>query len=374
MHRIVAGIALAFAMASAAADEPPAPKGLLRQLRFSPDGKYVLAQDDSEITILTVQPLSILFRIPAERAEVAQFTPDSGQVVFLRSALRVDCQEIVYAGSASHVERWDIANQTRLESTTLPTLVCGTKELSPDGRVLACVDPESTLRLVAVASGQTTFEKTRFARLFSNDDPDTGLPRSYWGELGLAHIDFSPDGRFVVVTSEGAQGPALAVNVREQRSVGLIGVLKQLRNNWSAWIAPDRILVLQESTSKRYLTRDRKRGVGHARVVAFPSGKVPSEPKVPYGNFCRAADPGFVIFRSFGGGTKVTRSGDGFLMEQVSSNRAAAAQLNTELVIISNTPALDVLGRFYVAESAEREVGLYEMGKGLQATVVLHKK
>jgi len=42
-------------------------------------------------------------------------------------------------------------------------------------------------------------------------------------------------------------------------------------------------------------------------------------------------------------------------------------------VIVSNTPALDVFGHFYVAQPAEDEVGLYEIGKGLQATVVLQK-
>jgi hypothetical protein len=58
----------------------------------------------------------------------------------------------------------------------------------------------------------------------------------------------------------------------------------------------------------------------------------------------------------------------------ISSNRSAAAELSTGLVIISETPALDVLGRFYVAQPAEGEVGLYEIGKGLQATVVVHQK
>ena len=64
----------------------------------------------------------------------------------------------------------------------------------------------------------------------------------------------------------------------------------------------------------------------------------------------------------------------GFLMEQIPTKRSAATQLSTALVIISNTPALDVLGHFYVAESAEDEVGLYEIGKGLQARIVLHRK
>jgi hypothetical protein len=40
-------------------------------------------------------------------------------------------------------------------------------------------------------------------------------------------------------------------------------------------------------------------------------------------------------------------------------------------MITSETPALDVLGRYYVAERAGGKVGLYERGKGLQASVSL---
>jgi hypothetical protein len=52
------------------------------QLRFSPDGRYSLAQDVSEITVLAVTPLAKLFRISAENAGDAQFTPDSLEIVF----------------------------------------------------------------------------------------------------------------------------------------------------------------------------------------------------------------------------------------------------------------------------------------------------
>jgi hypothetical protein len=49
-------------------------------------------------------------------------------------------------------------------------------------------------------------------------------------------------------------------------------------------------------------------------------------------------------------------------------------ELSTGQVIISDTPALDVFGRYYVAEPSTGAIGLYERGKGLQATVALHEK
>jgi hypothetical protein len=39
--------------------------------------------------------------------------------------------------------------------------------------------------------------------------------------------------------------------------------------------------------------------------------------------------------------------------------------------MVSDTPALDVFGSHYVAERLNGELGLYEVGKGIQATVKL---
>jgi hypothetical protein len=133
--------------------------------------------------------LAILFRIPAQDATTAQFTPDSRHVVFISSAIRVDPQRIALAKSAAHLERWSVADQTRVESVTLPMLVCGTEELSPDGALLACLDLKSTLRFVDVASGQTILEKKRFAWLPLSVPR---LPPGISGMLGSVSIDFRP--------------------------------------------------------------------------------------------------------------------------------------------------------------------------------------
>jgi hypothetical protein len=370
IHWIVAPIILFLSMGSGAGQDSPAPNGSLRQLRFSPNGRYVLAQDDSEITILTVQPFSKLFRIPAEQAEIAQFTPDSQQVVFLSSAIKVDPQKIAFKESSAHVERWSIVDQTRVTSTALPMLVCGTEELSPDGGMLACLDLKSTLYFVDVASGQTIFEKKPFSWLFRVDPPpESGHPPNIWGELGSAYIDFSPDGRFVVVSPKNADGPDLIWNVRQRSIVKLTGGLKQLKGHSFVFIAQDRIIFRPKAANKNEL----KQRVISARVIAFPSGKLLSHPLTPFALLSRATDPGFVIIRHFGQQTKFIRKGDEFAIERVTSNRSAAAELSTGLVIISETSALDVFGHSYVAEPSGGEVGLYEIGKGLEATVVLRK-
>ena len=76
-------------------------RGDVTHLRFSPDGKYVIAQDDSGINVLTREPFKTLFRIAAPEATNAQFTPDSQQIIFYNSDLRV--------------ERWSIAEQVGIK-------------------------------------------------------------------------------------------------------------------------------------------------------------------------------------------------------------------------------------------------------------------
>ena len=75
---------------------------------------------------------------------------------------------------------------------------CLQSELSPDGQYLACLDKEFALELVEVASGKDLASKKDFFQVRS---------LAYWflfrlelGEnanLHLAHLGFSPDGRYL---------------------------------------------------------------------------------------------------------------------------------------------------------------------------------
>jgi len=346
------GVALALlvlSMGAGAGQELHAPAGSFRQLRFSPDGRYVLAQDDVEITVLGVEHFAILFRIPAQYATDAQFTPDSGSVVFVGSAARVDSRKIALAKSAAHVEQWSIADRTRVRSTPLPAVVCGADKLSPDGGLRACLDLSGTLTFFDVASGQAVFEKKKFAppvQIFGR------FTRAIDSES--ASMEFSPDGHFLIVRSDDPEGPDLAWNVREKNIVKLTGPLKQLNHHGSVFLTPDRIFISEGENAL-------KPGVANCKVIQFPSGQLLSEPKVPFGTFSRAADPGFVVMHHFGSS----------LPGRSSPNRSAAVELNTGQAIISETPGLDVCGRLYVAEREKGEVGLYEFGKGLKVSCVL---
>jgi hypothetical protein len=330
--------------------------GPLRQLRFSPDGRYVLAQNDSEVFLLTTRPFTILFRIPANSATDAQFTPDSQQMIFVSSVTRVSTQIIAYQDSEAHVERWSIAGKGRVGYRDLQMPPCGTEALSPNGRVLACDDFQGTLRLIDVDVAATIFEKTQFVKLiplysFLADD-SIDIPNGYYlGDRGEAVINYSPDSRFVIVCPSGGEGKQVGFDLVEKRELTMRGRLGLNTN--LAFIGPERLLIPRSGIPRK--------GIKTALVLAFPSGKVLSKPRIPGGPIFPAADAGFVLIRPFG----KNADPDGPV------TRVAAVELSTGAVIISNMPLLDIFGRYYVAGPSNGAIHLYERGKGLQATLVL---
>ena len=366
MQRFALAAVLASTWASVASIAPQADS--LRQLRFSPDGRYILAQDSSGIAVLTVSPLAVLLRIPAELAGDAQFTPDSLQILFVSSLARADRhpaaegQRILLVRSPPHVERWSVADGTRVEWTEIKGLNCATEQLSPDGRILACNDSKGTLRFVDVASGETFFEKKQFVKLIPLYRYLPGglvdLPNGqFLGDLGEACFDFSPDSRFLTAQACGGTGTVVVCDLRDRRLLKLARHLRGMMEHTGSVFMTGSTLLIGDGPYRR------KQHVKIEKLVAFPSGKILSRPRVPPNQLFRAADPGFVIARPLA----VIRKHD-------PNAPTFAVELRNGQVIVSHTPALDVFGRYYVAEPSPGTVGLYERGKGLQATVALYNK
>ena len=326
----------------------PPPQGNILALHFSRDGRFVLAQDrlpllplpsgfkqraDSVITVLTVQPLAILFRVVVDNARFAGFTPDSKEVIFVSGE-----------GDYSHVERWRVADGTQVGSFKIATADCVTIGLAPDGRTLLCAYGDGTLRATDVASQETILERRKWGRELDIRAPDTG-GNTKVASAGKLDIYFSPDGRYAI-TSDYAR--SIAWDLRQGEEVRMSGSLAHMRDRNLAFIEPERVLL---SSSWQ-----QKHGVVTADLVEFPSGKVESKPKIPPYSIFPAADPAFVIVRPF---------------DRSLQHAAAAANLTTGKVIISVYTALDAFGQFYVAESDLGEVGLYQIDKGLQAKIKL---
>ena len=293
---------------------------------------------------------------------MATFAPDSSEILFVSSPYVIS-SHVVSAGS-SHLERWSIRDQTRIQFTEIPFHACETTGLSPDGRALVCVDRNGTIQIIDLPSGQTIFEKQKFAQKEVSFFPDREEFPSFYGNPGAAKIDFSPEGRFLIAGPAGrVQCSALIFDLHERRALALTGELKKLRGSvkvGSVWhfalLASDRVMISSPHPQIASHTVA-------ATLLAFPSGKALSKLSLPPGQLFPAADPHYVLVRPFG-------QRDPF-NPNPKPERAAAVDFGTGLVIISDTLALDVFGTYYVTERPGGEVGLYEIGKGVQATVVL---
>jgi len=348
-------------MASQAASSAPAQDGRppkLHQIRFSPDGRYVLAQNDSDVTVLMARPLRVLFRIPAPAATPAEFSPDSKEVSFASPGPQADSKHIALAKGETTVERWNIENRTRDSASALRLPECETEGLSPDGGTLACVDVSGKLSIADVRSAAVILERpfSRQSVLFG--PPGREFPVHTMGDPGLAIVRFSPDGRYLIASCLGGIGHPLAFEVAERRIVKLGGILSKLGGpdyGYFTFSTSDQVVTLSPFLREH-------RGFAIGRVVEFPSGKVIMKPRLPPDPLFPTMDPGFVLVRPFGKHGRI---------EDPDPRRSAAVELRTGQVIVSESPVLDVLGQFYVTQRPNGEVGLYERGKGLQAAVSL---
>jgi WD40 repeat protein len=263
----------------------PPLRGDIKFLRFSPDGKYALAQDDSSVYVLTRDPFQFVFRIDAPDAYPAMFSSDSQTLSFYTGGLRV--------------ETWNLGDESR---TALHDIVlqheCTQTELSPDGRFLACEELEPAVRLDTqerivgiadihvfdVATGQAVFEKKAFSQpplaelfelLFS------GGTVNLWSRLDT--MRFSPDARYFVVSSHA--GESVAVDLTTNKAIPLPGAIKNYLEKEFVFIGPDKIAGVN---------------LAHANesgIVRFPSGEVVEQFPLGIQNIEAPAHGNYILLR-----------------------------------------------------------------------------
>ena len=231
--------------------KPPL-RGELDQLQFSPDGKYLLGQDESSIFVLTREPFANLFRIDAPDARPAHFTPDSHAIVFYDKELRI--------------EKWDLATQQRASIRQLTSRCLGA-ELSPSGEVLACMTRDFELQLIDVNTGKPLLAKPKFyeptffdvfmlelARLL--DDIDV-LPDFFT-------MRFSPDEHYFLISRNETH---FAYDLKNRNEVKLPRKIKDALNSFT-FVTPDELAGL-----------NRQSGLNGQKLslLRFPSGEVIDE-------------------------------------------------------------------------------------------------
>jgi len=332
------------AVVSKTALDPPL-RGEITHLRFSPDGKYILAQDDAGINVLTREPFKPVFRIDAPEADEAQFTPDSGNIVFNTADLRVEIWNVAE-------EKLSEAHEVVVRKTCLQSL------LSPDGKTLACMDEDFALNLFDVQSKSQVFQRKDFytpnpfmmllqslVRILNADEVSDA-------RLNLINMGFSPDGKYFAAGQRGIaftaigvtnENAALVFDLQARSALSLKGNVKKLIAGGFAFTSPDRMIAYNPEKPDK------------SALLGLPNGEIIEE------------------FPMFPGRLAAVTKGNYLLVRPFQKSALGVVDVAKRMVIKGNkTPALDIYDQVFVAERLTGELGLYTTDKNqLLAAVTL---
>jgi WD40 repeat protein len=323
------------AVASKTSLQPPL-RGDVTHLRFSPDGKYVLAQDDAGINVLTSEPFKPVFRIDAPEADEAQFTPDSQNVLFSTADLRVEIWSVAD-------EKLSEAHEVIIRKTCLQSL------LSPDGKTLACMDEDFALNLFDVKSKTQFFQRKDFytpdpfflllqslVRILNSDEISDA-------RLNLINMGFSPDGKYfaagqrgIAVTALGyaRENSALVFDLQARSPLSLKGNVKKMIAGGFAFTAADRMIAFNVEKPDK------------SALLGLPGGEIIEE------------------FPMFPGRLAAATKGNYLLVRPFQKSAVGVVDVAKRMVIKGNkTRAIDIYDQVFVAERLTGELGLYTTDK-----------
>ena len=222
----------------------------LDRLRFSRDGKMVLAQDEGSVFAMSREPFAVKFRFDAVDALPAEFSPDSKKIVFGTPGL--------------HTEEWSVTDQKLIAAhEPLARHTCTEAKLSPDGRTVVCIvlNYESLmvdLALLDAETGNPVWEKSGFF------EPSYAFAI----RLIVSHVEesteelmpssFSADGNYLLI------GPAevkIAFDMRTRTPIKIGGDLKNKVTGAYAFMGSDRVAGVNLVNNK------------DSGVFSFPEGK-----------------------------------------------------------------------------------------------------
>jgi hypothetical protein len=227
----------------------------LERLRFSRDGKYIMAQDETSISILSRDPYQLLFRFDAEDALPAEFSPDSQRIVFHTAGL--------------HTEEWSVPDQKLIAShEPMSRHDCIQTKFAPDGRTLVCLSiredlvydgpPTADLTLLDPATGDTLYQKKGFFQ--TNYDFLLALATSRISSQpsDILLSSFSADGNTLLI---GPGNQKLAFDLHTRSPIVIRGDLKNIVNGAYTFLGSDRVLGVNLADPK------------YSGIFSFPDGK-----------------------------------------------------------------------------------------------------
>jgi WD40 repeat protein len=289
----------------------------LRTLHFSPDGKYLLAQDETSIFVLSANPVTNLFRVDAPDTYPAQFTPDSHAIVFYDKELRV--------------QKWDIEGKRVWVRELALATHCLQTALSHSGEVLACLDERLQPQLVDVNNSTVLYNAGKLKE----------AGREGWialldaiavdGTAELLTMRFSPDDHYFMA---GRGRTSFAYDLKTKNVMALGKNVKELALSSFSFVSPDEIAGV--------MFRDRSPGIVRAR---FPSGDILD------------SIPGM-----FGGVLVAPDKGNYLLILQGREPAVKVFDWSTKkTALLYKKAGFALYGDLFAGETAGGEVGLYSM-------------
>ena len=296
----------------------------LERVRFSPDGKTILAQDEGSVFTITREPYAVQFRFDAENALPAQFSPDS--------------QKIVFGTPGLHSEEWSVADKKMVVAhEPLSRHECLESKLSPDGRTVMCValdeeNWEMTLTLLDSDTGAVVWEKKDFfqpsffiALLMSYshglDSTVAWLPSS-----------FSTDGNTLLI---GPGDHKLAFDLRTRVPIKIAGDLKSKVTGSYAFIGNDEVAGVNGYEPKS------------SGIFSFPDGKLVRKMNLPVPALRSVSGPGGKQY---------------VLLSGLTDTAIGLADLESgKILLTSKTPVLDMWDGYVLSENIDGSVLLSRM-------------
>jgi len=240
-------------------------------LHYSPDGRYLMAQDSTGLYVFSREPLRLRLLIGTEDVYPARITSDS--------------QEIAVIGHSLTLDREKLPAGPKMEQTTLPFRDgCLDAELSPGAEFAACLTPDFTLIIQPLSSSQQTFSESLdrptapFQVVFIPLGADTAFSSPFgfrlsnkWDLLvnrGLKFLPlhFSSDGKNLFV-ADGLNGFRVDLTTRQKTS--LPGPLRKRTFATFSVLKDDRVLLVGGEKEEAPAILSLKSG----NVVAVPSLK-----------------------------------------------------------------------------------------------------
>jgi WD40 repeat protein len=304
--------------------EPPL-RTDINYLRFSPDGKNALVQDDSSVFVLSRDPFQLLFRVDASDARLAQFSPNSKSVVILTRGLRL--------------ETWDIDTQERssLHEFSIPG-GCLQSAVSYNGKMLACVNSDLDLLLIDAESNSQTFGKKKYfePKLFGSQGNLERAVAYLLSELGdgrWIRLAFSPDDHYLVGVGMSSEEP-IVIDVASHSQLSLSNSLTERLGGGFAFLAPNEIVARDNLDPQK------------SAVMDFPSGKVLEE--IPINRRQTFSAPS---------------RGNYLILTPVKDARVGVLDLTSQkfLLGMNRSAAIDIYDQTVLAESASGQMGLYDL-------------